>query len=90
MKNKYLELILLFSLSFFLNNNISYSKELILKANELIVENNGKLIIGHKNAEAKIPNEIEIFADKIIYDKEKKLLTADGNVLAFDIIEISI
>jgi len=86
MKNKYLELILLFSLSFFLNNNISYSKELILKANELIVENNGKLIIGHKNAEAKIPNEIEIFADKIIYDKEKKLLTADGNVLAFDII----
>ena len=86
MKNNYLKLILIFSLSFFLTNNNSYSNDLIIKANELTIENEGKLIKGNKNAEAKIPNEIEIFADKIIYDKEKKILIADGNVSAFDII----
>ena len=62
------------------------SKEINFKANEILSYEEGKIIVGKKNAEAKIDGEIEIYADKVTYNKKNETLIAEGNVLVIDLI----
>ena len=88
MKNRFLNLkiflIILFSLTFF--NKTLFSKEVNLKAIEVLTYEQGNIIIGNKEVEAKIDEEIQIFADKITYNKNEGKLTAEGNVKSIDLI----
>jgi LPS-assembly protein len=89
MKNKNIEILktFIFFLTFSLIATFANSKDLNIKAQEIITLENGNLIIGNKKAEAKIPNEIEIFADKITYNKINETLNAEGNVLVIDLVD---
>ena len=70
----------------FLQFASSFSKELNFKASEIITYEEGNLVVGNKNAEAKIDNELEIYADKFTYNRSKETLIAEGNVKAVDLI----
>ena len=61
------------------------SEEINFKANEVLSFEDGNLIVGKDNAEAIIDGEIEIYADKVTYNKKDKTLVAEGNVLAIDL-----
>ncbi len=67
----------------FLSNPLK-SKEINFKANEILSYEEGNIIIGKDNAEAIIDGEIEIFADKVTYNKKNEKLVAEGNVLVLD------
>ena len=67
-------------------NNFLYSKEVNLKALEISTLEEGNIIIGEKDVEAKIDNELEIFADKIIYNKTNNLINAEGTVEVKDLV----
>ena len=71
MKNNFINMkIIIFFLFFLISfNNFLYSKEVNLKALEISTLEEGNIIIGEKDVEAKIDNEVEIFADKITYNK---------------------
>ena len=88
MKNKFLNLkillIFLILITFF--NTKLLSKEVNLKAKEVLTLENGNIIIGKKEVEAKIDKEIEIFADKITYNKITEEIIAEINVVAKDLI----
>ena len=58
----------------FLQFNSSFSKELNFKASEIITYEEGNLVIGNKNAEAKIDGELEVYAEKFTYNKNKETL----------------
>jgi len=73
------------SLYFLLMSNV-FAEEINFMANEISTLNEGNIIIGEKNVEAKIDGEIEIYADKITYDKKREILFAEGNVVAIDLI----
>ena len=62
------------------------SKEINFKANEILSYEEGKIIVGKKNAEAVIDGELEIYADKVTYNKKNETLIAEGNVLVFDLV----
>ena len=62
------------------------SKELKIKATEIQTFEKGNIIIGKDKAEAKIIGELEIFAEKFTYDKEKEFLIAEDKVVVFDLI----
>ena len=47
------------------------TKEINLKAIEILTREEGNVIIGNNNAEAKIPGEFEIYADKLTYNKKR-------------------
>ena len=64
----------------------SNSKELKFKATEISTFEEGNIIVGEKNAEAKITDELEIFADKVTYDKKNEKLIAEGNVIVTDLL----
>ena len=88
MKNNFFNfkfLILIFYL--IIQSQTVYTKEINLKASEILTREEGNVIIGNKNAEAKIQGELEIYADKFTYNKKKDFLTAEGNVLAVDLIK---
>ena len=88
MKNRFLNSKILFVLLIFftfLNNNL-FSKEVNLKAIEILTYEEGNIIVGNKEVEAKIDKEIEIFADKITYNKVEGKLIAEGNVKSIDLI----
>ena len=68
----------------FINSHLK-AKEINLKAVEILTFEDGNKIVGKKSAEAIIKNEIEIFADEFIYDKNKGLLIANGNIKIFDL-----
>ncbi len=88
MKNNFLNLkifvvLLIFTFSF----NISLSsKEVNFKAKEVLTFENGNIIVGEQEVEAKIDKEIEIFADKITYNKNTEEIIAETNVVAKDLI----
>ena len=88
MKNnfRYIKIIIFFL--FFLSsfNNLLYSKEVNLKALEISTLEKGNIIIGEKEVEAKIDEEVEIFADKITYNKINNQIEAEGNVEVIDLI----
>ena len=67
------------------SNNLS-AKDLNIKALEVLTYDEGNLIVGNKEAEVKIDGELEIYADKLTYDRKKKMIIAEGNVEALDII----
>ena len=67
-------------------NNFLYSKEVNLKALEISTLEEGNIIIGEKDVEAKIDNELEIFADKITYNKTNNQINAEGNVEVKDLV----
>ena len=88
MKNNFINIkILIFFLIFLISFNKSlYSKEVNLKALEISTLEEGNIIIGEKDVEAIIDNEVEIFADKIIYNKRNNQIDAEGNVEVKDLI----
>ena len=73
MKNNFLNFRIIFvsliSIIFF--HNTLFSKELNLKAIEVLTYEEGNIIIGNKDVEAELENEVKIFADKITYNKKK-------------------
>ena len=69
-----------------IQSNYTFAKDLDFKASEILTYENGNLVIGNKDAEAKIKNELEIYADKFTYNRIKETLIAEGNVKAFDLI----
>ncbi len=77
--------LLIFYFCFFQFNYL-FAKDLNFKASEILTYEEGNLIIGNKNAEAKIDGELEIFANKFTYDRSKNTLMAEGNVKAIDLI----
>ncbi len=85
MKNSFknIKILIIFFLCFF-QFTIIFGKELNFKASEILTFEEGNLIIGKKDAEAKIDNELEIYADKFTYNKKKETLLAEGNVKVID------
>ena len=55
----------------FFHFTIIFGKDLNFKALEILTFEEGNLIVGKKEAEAKIDNELEIYADKFTYDKNE-------------------
>ena len=88
MKNNIIKIkILIFFLIFLISFNKSvYSNEVNLKALEISTLEEGNIIIGEKDVEAIINNEVEIFADKIIYNKKNNQINAEGNVEVKDLV----
>ena len=87
MKNKFFKLkILIILLISFSYTNILFSKEVNFKAIEILTYEEGNIIVGKKEVEAKIENEVEIFADKITYNKKEEKIIAEGNVKSIDLI----
>ena len=88
MKNNFINMKLIIFFLFFLTsfNNFLYSKEVNLKAIQISTLEDGNIIIGEKDVEAKIDNEIEILADKITYNKTNNQIDAEGNVEVKDLI----
>ena len=81
MKNNFCSfkiLILLFYYFFQLNHALA--KDLNFKASEILTYEEGNLIVGEKDAEAKIEGELEIYADKFTYNRNEETLIAEGNV----------
>ena len=88
MKNNFFKfkilIIFLILLSFF--NIKLFAKEVNLKAKEVLTFENGNIIVGKKEVEAWIENELEIFADKLTYNKITEEIIAEVNVIAKDLI----
>ena len=89
MKNNFLKLnfIFLIALYFWIQSSNIHANEIKLKASEILTREEGNIIIGNNNAEAKIQDELEIYADKFTYNKKNNFLKAEGNVLAIDLLK---
>ena len=73
MKNNVSKLNSLFLIALYFliqSSNIS-ANEIKLKATEILTREEGNIIIGNNDAEAKIQGELEIYADKFTYNKKK-------------------
>ena len=70
MKNNFflIKVLLLFFYLLF-NTTYVFSKELNFKALEILTYEEGNLIIGKEDAEAKIDGELEIYAEKFTYNR---------------------
>ena len=86
MKNNFTFKILIVLFCCLIQSNNAFAKDLNFKALEIFTYEDGNLVIGNKNAEAKIENELEIYANKFTYNRNKETLIAEGNVKAFDLI----
>jgi len=84
MNNRILIIFLIILINNFFSISV-FSEELQIKADQLKTKKNGNMIFAENNAEAKIKNKIEIYADKIIFDKLENLLIAKGNALVVEI-----
>ena len=78
--------ILIIFIFYFFQFNYSLAKDLNFKASEIFTYEEGNLVIGNKNAEAKIENELIIYANKFTYNRNKETLVAEGNVKVKDLI----
>ncbi|MDA9650939.1 hypothetical protein N9T21_03705 [Candidatus Pelagibacter sp.] len=78
------EFLVFLSLCLFALINNANANNIQFKAKEILTYENGDIIIGHKNAEVKIGDQIEIFADKYTYYKKQNLIIIKGNVEVFD------
>jgi LPS-assembly protein len=87
MKNSFInfQIFLIFIYCFFSFTNI-FAKDLNFKALEILTYDKGNIVVGKKEAEAKIDDELEIYADKFTYNKETEILIAEGNVKAIDLL----
>ena len=88
MKNNF-KIIIIILIHFIFVQNIVFSKEINFKANEILTYDSENTVVGKDNAEAKIDDEIEIYADKITYNKSTEEIFAEGNVLVIDLLKIS-
>ena len=71
MKNNILTKLFIFLLlSILVTENHVKAKEINLKASEILTFEEGNKIVGKKDAEAKIKDEIEIFADEFLLKKK--------------------
>ena len=88
MKNniKIFDQIIFFIITLIFLSSPSMSKEINFKANEILSYEEGKIIVGKKNAEAVIDGELEIYADKVTYNKKNETVIAEGNVLVIDLV----
>ena len=80
------DLSIFFIIIFLFLSTPTLSKEINFKANEIVSYEEGKIIVGKKNAEAIIDGELEIYADKVTYNKKNETVIAEGNVLVIDLI----
>ena len=87
MKNNFyiFKTLIIFFYCFFQSNHI-FAKNLNFKASEILTYEEGNIVIGNKDAEAKIDGELEIYAEKFTYNRNKETLIAEGNVKAVDLI----
>jgi len=81
--NKFL---IFLSLCLFVLINNANANNVLFKAKEILTYENGNIIIGHKNAEVKIGDQIEIFAEKYTYYKEQDLIIIENKVEVFDLL----
>ena len=81
MKIKFI--ILLIFLSFFLNKK-SFASEVEFDASKIDVKNNGNLILGFNSNTIIKSKKINIYSDKVEYDKKKNILIFKDNVNFFD------
>ena len=87
MKNKFFTTrVILIFFCYFFQSNVILAKDLNFKATEISTYEEGNLVVGNKNAEVKIDNELEIYADKFTFNRDKETLIAEGNVKAIDLI----
>ena len=68
---------------FFLDN--LDASEIKIKAKEISTLEEGNIIVGNKEVEATIENELQIFANKISYNKTEGKLVAEGDVRSVDL-----
>ncbi len=85
MKNNF-KIIILILIQIIFIKSIVFSKEINFKANEILTYDAENTIVGKDNAEAKIEGEIEIYADKITYNKSTEEIFAEGKVLVIDLL----
>ena len=85
MKNNF-KILLIIILNFVFINLNAYSKEIDFKAIEILAYDKDNIIVGEGKAEAKIKEEIEIYADKITYNKNSETVLAEGKVLVLDLV----
>ncbi len=84
MKNNFISKILFFFLIFFTHFLSSYSDELKFEATSIEIIDKDKIIIADNGVKIFSGEEIVIDADKMRYDKEKKFLQAEGNIIIKD------
>ena len=72
---------LIFFLIFYINIPISYSEELKFEASSIEIIDKDKIIIAKDGVKILSGDEIVINADQMRYDKEKKFLQANGNII---------
>ena len=86
MKNNFITKFSFFLL--FLVNSLSvYSEELKFEATSIEIIDKDKIVIAKDGVKIFSGNEIVIEADQMKYDKEKKFLNANGNILITNQIE---
>ena len=61
------------------------ASEIKIKAKEISTLEEGNIIVGNKEVEATIENELQIFANKISYNKTEGKLVAEGDVRSVDL-----
>ena len=86
MKNNFF-IKLIFFLIFYINISISYSEELKFEASSIEIIDKDKIIIAKDGVKILSGDEIVINADQMRYDKEKKFLQANGNIIITNQIE---
>ena len=86
MKNNYFVKLLFFIL-FFSNFFNTYSDELKFEASSIEILDKDRLVIANDGVKILSGDEIEIVADQMRYDKEKKFLEANGNIIIKNKIE---
>ena len=86
MKNNFI-LKLLFFLVFFTNSLGAYSEELKFEATSIEIIDKDKIVIAKDGVKILSGNEIVIEAKQMKYDKEKKFLEANGNIVITNQIE---
>ena len=83
MKNN-LKMILLISLFIFLNTKIFSDEQFYYEASEIEILEKGNIIKATNNVEIILNNNINITADKFLYNKKKGLLELISNIKIID------
>ena len=84
MKNNFISKPLFFFLIFFSHFLNSYSDELKFEATSIEIIDKDKIIVADKGVKILSGEKIVIDADKMRYEKEKKFLQAEGNIIIKD------
>ena len=80
MKNKFVYCLLFFVICFSYYSN-SYSNELKFEASSIEIVDKDKFIVAKDGVNILSGDDVIIKADRMRYDKEKKFLSADGNIV---------